>query len=133
MVRSRTSRLSAAIGVDLAGHKDILGVWPGAGGGESAKFWLHVLTELRNRGVTDVFFIVCDGLKGLPDGVNTAFPQAIVQTCIIHLIAEHVPLRLTEVLGPDQPDPASVGRGNCATKVAVTPPGQFAPSARSGC
>jgi len=76
----------AAIGVDLEGHKDILGIWPGTGGGESAKFWLAVLTELRNRGAHDVFFIVCDGLKGLPDSVNAAFPDAIVQTCIIHLI-----------------------------------------------
>ena len=76
----------AAIGVDLDGHKDILGMWAGDGDGESAKYWLAVLTELRNRGVKDVFFIVCDGLKGLPDSVNAAFPQAIVQTCIIHLI-----------------------------------------------
>jgi transposase-like protein len=45
-----------------------------------------VLTELRNRGVHDVFFVVCDGLKGLPDSVNSVFPQATVQTCIIHLI-----------------------------------------------
>lgn len=76
----------AAIGVDLAGHKDVLGIWAGTGGGESAKFWLQVLTELRNRGVEDVFFIICDGLKGLPDSVGAAFPQAVVQTCVIHLI-----------------------------------------------
>src|SRR4051794_36824036 len=55
-----------AIGVDLAGHKDVLGLWAGTGGGESAKFWLQVLTELKNRGVADVFFVVCDGLKGAP-------------------------------------------------------------------
>ena len=76
----------AAIGVDLDGHRDILGIWPGAGGGESAKFWLAVLTDLKNRGVTDVFFLVCDGLKGLPDSVTAVFPMATVQTCIIHLI-----------------------------------------------
>ena len=75
-----------AIGVDLQGHRDVLGIWAGVGGGESAKFWMNVLTELRNRGVADVFFIVCDGLKGLPDSVNTVFPAAIVQTCIVHLI-----------------------------------------------
>jgi len=75
-----------AIGVDLAGRKDVLGLWAGAGGGESAKFWLQVLTELRNRGVEDVFFVICDGLKGLPDSVGAAFPQAVVQTCVIHLI-----------------------------------------------
>ncbi len=76
----------AAIGVDLDGHKDILGIWPGAGGGESAKYWLAVLTDLKNRGVTDVFFLVCDGLKGLPDSVTAVFPLTTVQTCIIHLI-----------------------------------------------
>lgn len=82
----RNRPVYAAIGVDLDGHKDILGMWAGDGDGESAKFWLAVLTELKNRGVRDVFFVVCDGLKGLPDSVNTVFPLAIVQTCIIHLI-----------------------------------------------
>lgn len=76
----------AAIGVDLAGHRDVLGLWAGHGGGESAKFWLSVLTDLRNRGVRDVFFIVCDGLKGLPDSATAVFPLAIVQACVIHLI-----------------------------------------------
>ena len=77
----------AAIGVDLGGHRDVLGLWAGSNtGGESSKFWLAVLTDLRNRGVRDVFFVVCDGLSGLPDSVNTVFPPAIVQTCIIHLI-----------------------------------------------
>jgi putative transposase len=75
----------AAIGVTLAGEKDILGLWAGTGG-EGAKFWMSVLTDLRNRGVKDVFFVVCDGLKGLPEVVANVWPQAIVQTCIIHLI-----------------------------------------------
>ena len=75
----------AAIGVSLAGEKDILGLWAGTGG-EGAKFWLSVLTDLRNRGINDVFFVVCDGLKGLPEVVGNAWPQAIVQTCIVHLI-----------------------------------------------
>lgn len=82
----RNRPVYAAIGVDLDGHKDVLGMWAGDGDGESAKFWLAVLTELKNRGVKDVFFVVCDGLKGLPDSVNAAFPRALVQTCIIHLI-----------------------------------------------
>ncbi|HET7172671.1 MAG TPA: IS256 family transposase [Nocardioidaceae bacterium] len=82
----RNRPIYAAIGVDLDGHKDILGMWAGDGDGESAKFWLAVLTELKNRGVHDVFFVVCDGLKGLPDSVNAVFPQALVQTCIIHLV-----------------------------------------------
>jgi transposase-like protein len=75
----------AAVGVSLAGDKDILGLWAGTGG-EGAKFWMSVLTDLRNRGVRDVFFVVCDGLKGLPDVVENVWPQAIVQTCIVHLI-----------------------------------------------
>jgi putative transposase len=75
----------AAIGVTLDGERDILGLWAGSGG-EGAKFWMSVLTDLRNRGVRDVFFLVCDGLKGLPEVVGNVWPQAIVQTCIIHLI-----------------------------------------------
>src|SRR5215472_15623802 len=75
----------AAIGVSLAGEKDILGLWAGTGG-EGAKFWMSVLTDLRNRGIRDVFFVVCDGLKGLPEVVGNTWPQAIVQTCVIHLI-----------------------------------------------
>ena len=73
----------AAIGVTLTGDKDVLGLWAGTGG-EGAKFWMSVLTDLRNRGVKDVFFVVCDGLKGLPDVVVNIWPQAIVQTCIVH-------------------------------------------------
>jgi putative transposase len=75
----------AAIGVSLAGEKDILGLWAGTGG-EGAKFWMSVLTDLKNRGVRDVFFVVCDGLKGLPEVVANAWPAALVQTCIVHLI-----------------------------------------------
>jgi putative transposase len=69
----------AAIGVTLGGEKDVLGLWAGTGG-EGAKFWMSVLTDLRNRGVTDVFFVVCDGLKGLPEVVGNVWPQATVQT-----------------------------------------------------
>jgi transposase-like protein len=75
----------AAIGVTVDGCKDVLGLWMGVGG-EGAKFWMSVLTDLRNRGVRDVFFLVCDGLKGLPDVVEHVWPQTVVQTCIIHLI-----------------------------------------------
>ena len=75
----------AAIGVTLAGEKDILGLWAGTGG-EGAKFWMSVLTDLRNRGVKDTFFVVCDGLKGLPEVVGNVWPLTTVQTCIIHLI-----------------------------------------------
>ena len=76
----------AAIGVTLAaGEKDVLGLWSGTGG-EGAKFWMSVLTDLRNRGVKDTFFVVCDGLKGLPEVVGNVWPLTTVQTCIIHLI-----------------------------------------------
>ena len=75
----------AAIGVTLGGEKDVLGLWAGTGG-EGVKFWMCVLTDLRNRGVKDAFFVVCDGLKGLPEVVGNVWPQTIVQTCIIHLI-----------------------------------------------
>jgi transposase-like protein len=75
----------AAIGVSLDGERDILGLWAGTGG-EGAKFWMSVLTDIKNRGVTDVFFLVCDGLKGLPEVVGNVWPLTTVQTCIIHLI-----------------------------------------------
>jgi putative transposase len=75
----------AAIGVTLTGEKDVLGLWAGTGA-EGAKFWMSVLTDIRNRGVKDVFFLVCDGLKGLPEVVGNVWPLTTVQTCIIHLI-----------------------------------------------
>ncbi len=73
------------IGVTTAGERDILGIWAGDGG-EGAKFWLGVLTEIKNRGVEDVLIAVCDGLKGLPDAITTSWEFAQVQTCVIHLI-----------------------------------------------
>jgi putative transposase len=73
----------AAIGVTTDGRKDVLGLQSGTGG-EGARFWMSVLTDLKNRGVRDVFFLVCDGLKGLPEAVGSVWPLAIVQTCIIH-------------------------------------------------
>ena len=75
----------AAIGVTVDGHKDVLGLWMGVGG-EGAKFWMSVLIDLKNRGVRDVFFLVCDGLKGLPEVVENVWPHTIVQTCIVHLV-----------------------------------------------
>jgi putative transposase len=75
----------AAIGVTVDGHKDVLGLWMGTGG-EGAKFWMSVLVDLKNRGVGDVFFLVCDGLKGLPEVVANVWPHTIVQTCVVHLI-----------------------------------------------
>jgi putative transposase len=73
------------IGVTVAGERDILGLWAGDGG-EGAKFWLAVLTELKNRGVADVCIAVCDGLKGLPEAISTVWERTVVQTCVIHLL-----------------------------------------------
>jgi len=75
----------AAIGVSVNGERDILGLWAGDGS-EGAKFWLSVLTEIKNRGVQDVCIVVCDGLKGLPESITTTWPLATVQACIIHLL-----------------------------------------------
>ena len=74
-----------ALAVTVDGAREILGLWAGDGG-EGAKFWLQVLTELRNRGVEDVCMLVCDGLKGLPDAIGQVWPAAVVQTCIVHLL-----------------------------------------------
>ncbi len=75
----------AAVGVTVDGKRDILGLWAGTGG-EGAKYWLGVLTEIKNRGVDDVCIVCCDGLKGLPDAISTTWPLAITQTCVLHLI-----------------------------------------------
>ncbi|HLT10616.1 MAG TPA: IS256 family transposase [Micromonosporaceae bacterium] len=74
-----------ALAVTVDGERDILGLWAGDGG-EGAKYWLQVLTELRNRGVGDVLIVCCDGLKGLPDAIAQVWPQAVTQTCIVHLL-----------------------------------------------
>ena len=82
-----------ALAVTAEGHRDILGLWAGeapsvtgAPGGEGAKYWLHVLTEIKNRGVGDVLMVVCDGLTGLPDAISAVWPQTITQTCVVHLL-----------------------------------------------
>lgn len=75
-----------AVGVDVEGRKHVLGIWIGDGEGEGSKFWLSVLTELRNRGVGDVLIVCCDGLNGLPEAIEATWPQATVQTCVIHLL-----------------------------------------------
>ena len=81
----RNKPIYVVIGVTVTGERDILGLWAGDGG-EGAKFWLQVLTELKNRGVADVCIAVCDGLKGLPDAITTVWELTVVQQCIIHLL-----------------------------------------------
>jgi putative transposase len=74
------------MGINMDGQRDILGLWVGPTGGESPKFWLSVMTELRNRGVADVLLLCCDGLKGLPDAARAAWPLVDVQLCVVHLV-----------------------------------------------
>ncbi len=73
-----------ALGVNLEGKKDLLGLWISET--EGAKFWLGVLTELQNRGVQDVLIACVDGLKGFPDAINTVFPQTQIQLCVVHMV-----------------------------------------------
>jgi len=73
-----------ALGVAPSGHRDVLGLWVEQN--EGAKFWMQVLTELRNRGIQDIFFICCDGLTGFPKAIEAVFPRSVVQTCIVHMI-----------------------------------------------
>lgn len=73
-----------AIGITLQGKKDVLGIW--TSGTEGAKFWLNVLTELRNRGVRDIYLVCVDGLKGFPQAIESIYPKAQVQLCIVHLV-----------------------------------------------
>src|SRR4051794_1900326 len=80
----RNKAVHIALGVRADGSKEILGLWLEQN--EGAKFWLRVMNELKNRGVEDVLIAVVDGLKGFPDAITAVFPQAQVQTCIVHLI-----------------------------------------------
>lgn len=74
------------MGINMEGERDILGLWVGPTSGESPKFWLGVLTELRNRGIADVLMLCCDGLKGLPDSARAVWPLVDVQLCVVHLV-----------------------------------------------
>ena len=89
-----------AMGVNLNGERDVLGMWVGPGGGEGAKFWAGILTELRNRGVTDTFIVCCDGLKGLPDAIRATWPAAEVQLCVVHLVRSSLRYTSRKYWGP---------------------------------
>jgi putative transposase len=73
-----------ALGVNMEGHKELLGMWLAEN--EGAKFWLGVLTELHNRGVKDILIACVDGLKGFPDAINTTYPETRIQLCIVHMV-----------------------------------------------
>ena len=109
-----------ALAVTCEGRRDILGLWAGeapsvtgAPGGEGAKYWLHVLTEIKNRGVGDVLMVVCDGLTGLPDAISAVWPQTITQTSSVHHDrAGKVPVVTCSVPGRTYAD-ASPSRSRC--------------------
>ena len=82
MVKNKAIHI--ALGVRADGQKEVLGMWIEQN--EGAKFWLNVMNELKNRGVEDILLAVVDGLKGFPDAINAAFPDTVVQTCIVHLL-----------------------------------------------
>ncbi len=80
----RVKAVYLAIGVNFTGHKEVLGLWIAQT--EGAKFWLQVVTELKNRGVQDIFIACVDGLKGFPEAIETVYPTASVQLCIVHMV-----------------------------------------------
>jgi len=80
----RNKAVYLAIGVSPEGRKDVLGIWIEQT--EGAKFWLRVMTEIKNRGVNDILIAIIDGLKGFPEAINSVFPETQIQTCIVHLI-----------------------------------------------
>ena len=82
--RVKSKAIYLAIGVRMSGVKEVLGLWIAQT--EGAKFWLQVVTELKNRGVTDIFIACVDGLKGFPEAIESVFPQTEVQLCIVHLV-----------------------------------------------
>ncbi len=75
-----------AVGISDDGVRDVLGMWVGPTGGEGAKQWMNMLTDLKNRGILDACVVCCDGLKGLPEAITATWPQATVQTCVVHLV-----------------------------------------------
>ena len=87
--RVRNRPVYIAMAVDLDGRKHVLGLWLGVGD-EGAKFWLSVLTELKNRGLADVLIACCDGLTGFADAIEAVWPQTVVQTCVVHLIRNSI-------------------------------------------
>ncbi|MET1257648.1 IS256 family transposase, partial [Aliikangiella maris] len=77
-----------ALGVNLEGHKELMGMWIAEN--EGAKFWLNVLTEIQNRGVKDILIACVDGLKGFPDAINTVYPETQIQLCIVHMVRNSI-------------------------------------------
>ena len=82
--RVQNRAVYVALGVDLAGQKELLGLWIGEA--EGAKFWLNVLTELQSRGVEDILIAAVDGLSGFPDAIESVFPRTEIQLCVVHMV-----------------------------------------------
>lgn len=101
--------ICAAMGINAAGERDVLGMWVGTGG-ESAKHRAGYLTELRSRGIADVMIVACDGLPGLPEAIEATWPQATVQTCVVHLISVTGSPRRSSARWGEGP-PAMLSRG----------------------
>jgi len=80
----RVKAVYLVLGINLAGEKELLGIWIAQS--EGAKFWLQVVTELKNRGVTDIFIACVDGLKGFPEAIEAVYPKTAVQLCLVHLV-----------------------------------------------
>jgi putative transposase len=121
-----------AIGVNLDGERDVLGLWLGPTGGDGAKQWATMLTELRNRGLRDALIVCCDGLQGLPESIRLTWPDATVQTCVVHMVRNSLRYSSRNT-GPGSPrrcerstTPASAGQFGIA---AISPPS----SPRSRC
>jgi len=83
-----------ALGINLEGEKDLLGLWVGES--EGAKFWMNILTELKNRGVRDILIACVDGLKGFPEAISSLYPKTEIQLCIVHMIRNSDTLRELE-------------------------------------
>ena len=83
-----------AIGIDLQGKKEVLGLWIAET--EGAKFWLGVISELQNRGLKNIFIACIDGLKGFPEAINSVYPQTKIQLCIVHMVRNSTKIRIVE-------------------------------------
>jgi putative transposase len=98
----RVKAVYLALGINLFGEKELLGIWMAQT--EGAKFWLQVVTELKNRGVADIFIACVDGLKGFPEAIETVFPKTTVQLCLVHLVRyslQYVGWKLRKVVAAD--------------------------------
>ena len=100
----RNTPFYVVMGVTTDGERDILGIWSGDGA-EGARFWLQVFSELKNRGVEDVFVAVCDGMKGLLEVISTTWEKTVVQQCIAHPDPQQLPLRGPATPGRDRQGP----------------------------